>query len=107
MKYGLKIFILFALLIFVGTFSLLVEGCEPALPLQIENQSSMSLTIYVRGHGAGNVGPNSSIKVKNVAMIYSDYLIEAKNSQGEIIYSRNFSTSELHDVGWKVVIPAS
>jgi hypothetical protein len=54
---------------------------------------------------AGNLTPGDIIKVKNISGTLSYILIEAKNVQGDIIFSKNFSTSELYDDGWKVVIP--
>ena len=86
MKLGLKIFALLVLVILVGTVSIFFSACDPPIPIQIENQSNMSLIIYVQSHEAGTVNPNSTIKMKNVPMTLSHYLIEAKNSQGEIIF---------------------
>jgi len=104
MKQVLKIIILFAILIVFGTFSMLIDSCEPSLPLQIENHTNLSLTVYVQNVEAGNLTPGDIIKVKNISGTLSYILIEAKNVQGDIIFSKNFSTSELYDDGWKVVI---
>ena len=84
---------------------LLGQACDPAVPLQIENRTDMVLTIYVEGVNDGQVEPNKSIKIKDVVAIFSYLQIEAKNSKGEVIYSRKFSFNELVDVDWKVVIP--
>jgi len=89
----------------IGVIFLVPLACEPPLPLQIENRTDMALTIYVQEHEAGNVEPNKNVKIEGIPGTLTHYLIEAKNSKGEIIYSRKFSTSELHDADWKVVIP--
>jgi hypothetical protein len=85
---------------------LIGEACwgERAVPLQIENRTDIILTIYVQDIKVGEVEPKNSIKVKNLGMNDS-YFIEAKYSTGEVIYSRKFSLTELHDADWKVVIP--
>ena len=109
MKHRLKIFI-FSLAPILLTGILLIVGCscgEMPLPLQIENQTDMSLTIYVQEHKAGGVEPHESVKIKGIPGTLTHYLIEAKNNEGEVIHSRKFSVSELHDADWKVVIPKS
>ena len=82
----------------------LVLSCDPAIPLKIENRTDMVLTIYVQSVNDGDVKPNNTIKIKDVPSTLSYFLIEAKNSKGETVYSRNISTTELHDADWKVVI---
>jgi len=77
---------------------------ELSVPLQIENRTDMVLTIYVQGVNDGQVEPNENIKIKSVPGTLSYYLIEAKNSKEETVYSRNFSITELNDADWKVVI---
>ena len=87
---------------------LMVSACDPAFPLQIENQTDMALTIYVQEHEVGNVEPNKSVKIESVIPGTLSYcLVEAKNNTGEVIYSRKFSLPELHDADWQVVIPPS
>jgi hypothetical protein len=102
-----KGFLLLTLIFLIGVLLLVSEACEPELPLQIENRTDMTLTIYVEGVNDGQVEPNNSIEVKNLAAIFSYLLIEAKNSEGETVCSREFSITELHDADWKVVIPPS
>ncbi len=94
---GLTLLLLFFLALFVS-------ACDPAVPLQIENQTDMVLTAYVEGKKIGDVEPNTSIKVKDLSATFSYILIEAKNSEGEVIYSRKFSFHELNAADWKVVI---
>ena len=97
----LTLVFLFAVLLPLG------EACgEPAVPLQIENRTDMVLAVYVQGIKAGEVEPNSSIEVKNLGAT-GYYLIEAKTSKAEVIYTRKFDFNELNDADWKVVIPPS
>lgn len=84
---------------------MLACACDPEIPLEIENRTDEVLTIYVRGREEGKVKPNSIIRPTGIVAIYSYYLIEAKNKQGEVVYSRNFTFYELGDLHWKVVIP--
>ena len=79
---------------------------ELTLPLQIENRTGMVVTIYVQEHAAGSVEPYKSIKIKGIPGTLTHYLIEAKNNEEEVIYSKKFKTSELHDADWKAVTPS-
>ena len=98
---------LFLTLVFLTAVLLLLgQACDPAFPLQIENQTDMALSIYVQEHEVGNVEPTKSAKLEGVIPGTLSYcLVEAKNSKGEVIYSRKFSLPELNDADWKVVIP--
>ena len=96
--------LLLPMVFLIAILLLLGQACgEPAVPLQIENRADIVLTIYVQGVKVGEVEPNNSIKVKNLGAT-GYYLIEAKNSKGEVIYTREFDFNELNDADWKVVI---
>ena len=102
---GSKCILLLALAFLVILLLLVGQACDPAVPLQIENRTDMVLTIFVEGVNDGQVEPNKSIKIKDVGAISSYLLIEARNSEGEVIFSKKFSIPELNDADWKVVIP--
>ena len=88
--------VLWLILVFlVGTP--LLMACEPDLPLEIENQTDMVLTLYLKDNEIGNVGPNSSSKIKEIPGTLSEWQIVAKNSQGEVIFSRVFTFDELYE----------
>ena len=72
-------------------------ACEPGLPLTIENRTSQALTIYVNGFQEFDVAPGRTVKKHTVPMIYGTYVIEARNAQGETIYSREFLLKELQE----------
>ena len=84
---------------------MLLAACEPDLLLEIENQADMVLTIYLKDNEKGTVGPNSIEEIKGIPGTLSEWQIIAKNNQGEVIFSKNFTASELYDLDWKVVIP--
>lgn len=106
MKHLLKIVALsIGLMLLIGFSFFASLACEPTLPLEIENQTDTALTIYVQGNEKLSVEPKKSVEVEGIPGTLTHYLIEAKNSEGKVIYSRRFSTSELHDADWKVVIP--
>ena len=105
MERVLKILPLLSVLIFAGIMLIFIGACgERNLPLKIENRTDVTLTIYVQEHEVGNIKPNSSENIKDIPGTLTYYLIEAKNGKGEVIYSKKFSVSELHDADWKVVI---
>jgi len=84
---------------------LLVGGaCEPALPLEVENKTNQVLTIYVNDFREFNVAPGEIVKERTVPMIYGKYVVEAKNSQGKVVYSRQFEVKELQEADFKIVI---
>lgn len=83
--------------------------CERAAPIRVVNQTDQTLTIFIIKQKIGEVSPGGEIKNQNrlapVAGI-REFLIEAKNAQGDTLYSRSFTYDQLsRDMGWKVVIP--
>jgi len=104
MKHTSKYYILLILAFSILGLSLLTSACEPELPLKINNQTDASLIIYVQSQGAGKVESDKTTRITGIPMTLSHYLIEAKTSNGAKIYSRNFSTAELHDLNWVVTI---
>ena len=80
-------------------------ACEPDVPLEIENQTDMALTIYLKDNEKGTVGPKSTEKIKRIPGTLGEWQIVAKNSQGEVVFSKIFTATELHELDYKVVIP--
>lgn len=87
-------------------------ACEPRAPIQVENKTDQTLAIFVRfgtvdkSYHLGDVTPGAEISNKNAPIMISNvYYIEAKNHQGELVYTREFSYDELKAADWKVVIP--
>jgi len=108
MKYqqnGTFLIILMATLLVV--LLLVVAACDPMLVLEFENRTDQVLTIYVEGKRIDDVKPGETIKRETVVDVLPDYLVEAQNARGEVVYSKVFSTLELMKVKEKIVISPS
>ncbi len=91
-------------------------ACEPIAPFQIKNNTDQTLGIYIavtyqehigpqdaRVH-EGDVKPGKEFKPAGLTQNFNTYLIEAKDTQGMIIYSQEFTWEELDWLGWKILI---
>lgn len=82
-------------------------ACE-AIPIRVINQTDQALTIFILGRKIGDVNPGEELKNKNVSASFRDYLIEAKNTQGEVVFSKKYTFDELsRDLDYKVIISKS
>jgi hypothetical protein len=97
--------LLFTLALLIVVMLPMGTACEPYLPLEIENQTDMALTIYLKDIEVGNVGPKSTEKIKRIPGTLGEWQIVAKNSQGEVVFSKIFTATELHELDYKVAIP--
>ena len=105
------------LLAILSTILLLVTlmGCDPPVLLHVENQSDSNITIFINESASGTVQAMEQKTFSVVEIPYhpdaywapEDYLIEAKTSRGEVLYSKRFTWQELHDMEWTIVIPPS
>jgi hypothetical protein len=96
------------LVLLLGTIIGTSVACERAIPVRVVNQTDQVLTIFIRGHLIGDIKPGEEIKNKNrfVSATFKDYLVEAKNTQGDTIYSRSFTFDQLsRDMDWIIIIP--
>ena len=96
---------LFLLLFLLASF----WACETSFQLVIENQTKQVLTVYIYGDPIGNVEPDKQI-TRAMPGTEIHYLVTAKNSQGEVIFSKTLTRSEMKDLGnntFKVVISSS
>jgi predicted nucleotidyltransferase len=103
------------LLSIISTILLLVTlmGCEPSILLRVENQSDSDITVLINGDLIGSVPPATQETFNTMEIPFrpdvpeapEDYLIEAKTSKGEVVYSEQFTWQELHDMDWMIVIP--
>ena len=85
-------------------------ACEGAIPIRVVNQTDQTLTIIINKVKIGEVDPGMEIKNQNplVNTASGTYFIEAKNAQGDTIYSESFTFDQLsRDMRWKVVISPS
>jgi hypothetical protein len=103
----------FVITVNVALILLLVAwACEPAVRIRIQNQTDQVLSIFIGGYSGigdsiGNVAPGAEIRSGGVLM-YDPFRIEAKNAQGEVVYSKQFSFEELNrKMNWTVIIKPS
>ncbi len=99
--------ILISLLFVSFTFAVACEPrllSDPVLIIEVENNSDQTLTIYNNFVQRGEVAPGQTAKIHVAAVgVY----LEARNSKGELVYSKSFTSLELHKAQYKIVIPAS
>ena len=79
---------------------------------QVDNRTDQSLVIFIDNLRRASVQPREVIKFgtlailpKNIYPIDKKFLVEAKTENEEVVYSKNFSWQELHDMNWEIVIP--
>jgi len=75
---------------------------SPTLKLIVENQSEYNLTIYNNDYEIGNVGPGEQITDIRVPWDIGKYHIEAKNAQGEIIFSKTLTRAQMQKIKSRV-----
>jgi hypothetical protein len=92
----------------VGIFIyLLVKGANNdwfLLPIWVVNNTRQSLKIYIRNWFIGMVEPGKSIQNNTLRPLYKNYLIEAKDANENVLYSREFSRHDLEGMNGKVEI---
>ena len=102
--------LLLAILMVVLIVSLLLGACgEPAAPLKVKNDTDQTLSIYVvwdgKAYYVGDVAPGAEIKNKNLNILqFSSFPIEAKDTQGNVVYSDEYSDIQLIEAHWRIVI---
>jgi hypothetical protein len=80
------------------------------LHLKITNQTNQTLTIVIEGFKIGDVAPGKEIENKIVMMMTmtdEKYHIEARDKEGNLVYSKKLTFKESHDIDWKITIPPS
>jgi hypothetical protein len=85
--------------------SCLISAC---LTLIVENQTEYDLTISVNDYEIGNVGPGEEISDSHFNMNIGEFHTEAKNLQGETVFSKWLAFAQMQEIEsrvYKVVIP--
>ncbi len=90
------------------TLLLVASGCclprEYPAPIRIYNHTDQTLSIFINDYSEGDVAPGTEIMPK--VLRYDPFRIQAKNAQGDVVYSQQFRLQELEErMDWKVVIP--
>lgn len=93
-----------------SALSCLILPGEPLFDLIIENKTTKVLTVYVDDTTPFTIRPGEQVVQRNTPTGVGGYSIVAKNSQGQTVYSRKFSSpvdmQKVDDKTFKVVIPA-
>lgn len=85
---------------------LVVISCEPALTIKVDNHTDQRLIIYLDGHSIFNVEPTDTGQHR-IQASSGYYIIEAKNFEGKIFYSKRYTWDELRDANYKILISIS
>jgi hypothetical protein len=89
----------FAILLLAVGIILVMGACvHPGPYFPIENQFDQPVTIYFDGVKVGKIPPNATRTFypnKALTIANSDLLLEAKSNSGVLLYSRQFTWSEL------------
>ncbi len=68
------------------------------------NLTDTALNIHLRGIFIGETYPGAEIDNKKVLSTFDNYLIEAKDESGKILFSKDFSLDELDKTEWNIKI---
>lgn len=111
MKHKSKILlVLFSLVLLIGITLPVLTACDPGYRIQVENRTEQVLNIYydsgLRGSfvEVGNVKPGEHIFTPPFLIMFGYCQIDARNTEGELIFSKEYFWRELSDMGWTVVI---
>jgi hypothetical protein len=94
-------------------FSLATSGCDPGVELYVHNQTNHLVKMFICELPQVTVPPGKLERFATMEIppkpdlppAREKYLIEAKDEQGEVVYSREFTWQELDDMDWKITIP--
>jgi uncharacterized membrane protein YhaH (DUF805 family) len=90
----------------------MLDSCDNA-PFRIWNQTDQLLYVQIiasdnivhQGFTAERVSPNDLIKYEKIIIGRTEYSVKAENSEGEVVYSRDFTAEEMAKLDWIVIIP--
>ncbi len=81
-------------------------------PFRVWNQADQLLNVQIiasdgvvhQGYPADEVAPGGIIRNENILLGRSDYTVKAKNARGDVVYSKDFTSDELAEMDWIVII---
>jgi len=100
-------------LLLLTVLLLVLVACvvDPAVQIRIQNKTDQRLTVTVWGYEAGDLPPGAEITY--VALYSREYLVEAKNQQGTVVFRRTVTRNQLEGnepnwpyPKWTIVITA-
>ena len=105
-KLFLLLLMIIALVMFTALNSCVYQGGR-TMDLIIENQTDQVLNIIVNEYPVGEVKSGSKITRHDTSMYFNQYIIEAKNTHSQIVFSKAFTFEELIKIDnrvYKVII---
>ncbi len=88
------VYITLIMILLILTVSMLM-ACEPGIDIRIHNQTDETLQIFIDGEVfIGDAIPGGEV-VWGVARIFPHYTITAKDIDGEIVYTADFTRDDL------------
>jgi hypothetical protein len=105
MTYRNNIVSLFALIVLLIVLLLFAVVCEPIIRIEVENRTEQALIIYNRDIKIGEVEPGKVAEMAPGSYIAAHIL--AVNSEGKLVYSKEFTRLELAKIGDRIVISPS
>ena len=84
---------------------LLTSGCELSLILEVENETDQTLTMGIDGAYYFNALPHTTTKGTTTLTNALAFFVEGVNKDGEILFSKYFSHTELRNTTLRVIIP--
>ncbi len=82
-------------------------ACEPSLEIQVLNQTDKALKIFDDEVLKGTAVAGGELRYKTWA-IFSDYFVTAKDINGNVVYSANFTRDDISSKKtYRVVIPST
>lgn len=96
-------------------------GCvfDPGTVFEVENKTDRAINVFIAFDGAearlggryGEVPPGSKAKLSTTAIwpkpTSKTYVVTAKTTTGDVVYSKSFTWQQLKDTGYRIVIPPS
>ena len=83
-----------SLLIFLVAVSSVFMACEPIIDISIHNQTDETLKIFTGDTLIGNALPGGEI-VWEIARIFLHYNVTAKDMDGNVLFTANFTRDDL------------
>lgn len=86
---------------------------DATIPLRLWNQTNQTLNIQIireedslyQGYPSDKLTPNQIRRNENLIPVNGHYTVIANNTQGETIYTKDYSSLELSKLYWVIIIP--
>lgn len=91
--------------IFLVTLAFALEACEPLITFRVQNQTHETLKVYRDDLFLGEAIAGGEVKFE-IEVIYPTYNIIAKDMDGNVVYTANFTRKDISGKRtYRVVIP--